>query len=407
MKSNYIETIVLLLLILFISAASALCYNIFFTIGVLSLFSYIAFFKRKIKDNGIIIGVICFFLIVDLIHSLYAGESFRITRIFPYLYPIILSYLCLKICGRDTFFKLERIIYFLTVLSLGLFVLQLLLPALFERMAGIFSSFLAEPYLKRDPTAWYAFIYRYIPPDRFVTLIRNSGYMWEPGAFAWISLTMLFFRWMTSGIRLKDKHVLVYLLAIVSTFSTAGYLALLGVGIIYILHLKSLTCKYILLSIFLIGLPAFFGLDFIGEKIDSYLVDTDEGMYGYHEETDVVEYNRYMYFLYVLAEIGKYPLGYGTHAITDPTGLPLIAPNGLANILYHWGVIGLCFFLYALNRFYRNLNSNNKWFDGIIATVATCILLFSNPAHANPLVFLLVLYPFMFKNKTYANSGSL
>ena len=75
MKSNYIETIVLLLLILFISAASALCYNIFFTIGVLLLFSYIAFFKRKIKDNGIIIGVICFFLIVEFILFMLESRS--------------------------------------------------------------------------------------------------------------------------------------------------------------------------------------------------------------------------------------------------------------------------------------------------------------------------------------------
>ncbi len=391
--------ITLFLLILYISASSALCYNVPFILGTLLLLGIWASKKYSRQDN-IIVFIIGYFLIVDIISCLYTGDSFRITRVFNYLYPILIAYFCLKICGRDTFRMLEKIVYVLTILSLVIFGLQLLFPTLFERLSSSFSVFLAAPYLERDPSSWYAFIYRYMPRDNYSDMVRNCGFMWEPGAFAWILVMMLFYRWLSSGIKLKDKRTIVYIIGIITTFSTAGYLALFCIVFLYAYHVRASFGKYLLIILLLMYIiPVMYNLDFISNKIESYFISNQEGSYGYHTETGTVEYNRYMFFLYALFEILHFPIGYGTHEITTPEGLPLISPNGLAKILYHWGIIGFCFFVYALYRFYQNLNRNNKWLDGVIATVAICILLFSNPAHANPLVFLLVLYPFMFKKQ--------
>lgn len=396
------KTAALLIFILYISASSALCYDTTFILGSLFLLGVWALGK-EFRVDRIILIVTGYFILIDLFSSIHTDDPFRITRVFNYLYPIFISYFCLKICRRETIPLLERIVYVLTIVSLVLFAVQWIAPAFFDRLSPYLGSFLAEPYLKKDPTAWYAFVYRYMPIDQFSGMVRNSGFMWEPGAFAWISVIMLFYRWFAYGIRLRDRHVLVYIAAIASTFSTAGYLALICAGILYVMQLKSTLLRFSFLVLLILVVPVIYNLDFMSGKIDSYFAAADQGVYGFHEETNTVEFNRYMFFVYVWGQIMAFPLGYGTHDILTPWGDSLISPNGLAKIMYHWGLVGVFFLIYALYRFFDRMGNLGR-FARLIATLSVCIPLFSNPAHANPLVFLLVLYPFIYKKPAQCES---
>jgi hypothetical protein len=105
--------------------------------------------------------------------------------------------------------------------------------------------------------------------------VRNCGIFWEGGAFAVFLNITLFLHYSTKKLNaiqdLLDKDAFILILAVLSTTSTMGVLALMILLTFYSLQFKS-AVKYLLLMLIIItGYLAFTTVDFIGEKINDQL----------------------------------------------------------------------------------------------------------------------------------------
>lgn len=145
--------------------------------------------------------------------------------------------------------------------------------------------------------------------------IRNNGPFWEPGAFAgYIMMTMMFF--LDDFIQLYKENkwkVLCIIVALITTFSTTGYLiAFVYAG--YVL-LKSSANKYSFLLVpVIVGAAIYaFSLDFMGDKIQQQVAATEDvDIYGAR-----VDHGRFTSMVFDMYYIKKHPvIGNGLHSRT-------------------------------------------------------------------------------------------
>jgi hypothetical protein len=72
---------------------------------------------------------------------------------------------------------------------------------------------------------------------------RNYGLFWEPGAFqTYLNLALIFELFINDKIRMK--YIVVFVIAIATTFSTTGYIALLPILLAYILNNRIMVQKH-------------------------------------------------------------------------------------------------------------------------------------------------------------------
>lgn len=204
-------------------------------------------------------------------------------------------------------------------------------------------------------------------------IIRNNGPFWEPGAFAgYIAISFLLFLEEPSYIFKNKKKSLVVLTALITTFSTMGYLVVLL--LIFLLYTKK-TNKFkliLLLPFFIIGSFYLTSLDFVGTKINEQYeeaVDSDENKILFSRFGSIVI--DYYYFK-------KNPL--------TGNGLPMKTRfadhidffeeedlggfgNGFSNFIASFGILFvLIFFISAANNLYK-LKINKIYFFLILTLI--------------------------------------
>ncbi len=204
-------------------------------------------------------------------------------------------------------------------------------------------------------------------------IIRNNGPFWEPGAFAgYIAISFLLFLEEPSYIFKNKKKSLVVLTALITTFSTMGYLVVLL--LIFLLYTKK-TNKFkliLLLPFFIIGSFYLTSLDFVGTKINEQYeeaLDSDENKILFSRFGSIVI--DYYYFK-------KNPL--------TGNGLPMKTRfadhidffeeedlggfgNGFSNFIASFGILFvLIFFISAANNLYK-LKINKIYFFLILTLI--------------------------------------
>ncbi|GAB1405075.1 hypothetical protein MASR1M74_22540 [Lentimicrobium sp.] len=237
--------------------------------------------------------------------------------------------------------------------------------------------------------------------------VRNCGFMWEPGAFAAILVFMLSYRFSVNGFKV-DKYIIVYLLALLTTVSTAGFLALFLISLAYMLTIK----KHILFY-YLIVIPLFLWFsynyykssEFLFGKIEYYQQLGSNTWEWEFEEQSVVRVSRVGIALITLEESLHWPFGFGASK-SDYTLNKygnISGPNSLATILHQWGWPGLLFIIYIIFWFFRR---NTEQTPSLLFTIAFCIVLFSNPFLLKYLVYSLPYFYFLYgKNIRYKQSS--
>lgn len=179
-----------------------------------------------------------------------------------------------------------------------------------------------------NETSINALIYHINFYDNF----RNNSLFYEPGRFTIFIILALSIHLFYYNQKLLDFKSITLILAIISTFSTTGYIALL-----LILYIKGSTMKisrinkYFLLI--LIGLLTYFifQLDFMLNKITE-------------ESGSDTESSRFFAFLYHMDLVNQRPFaGFGSY-------FPelLLSPNGISFFILKYGYLYFILFLYAL-----------------------------------------------------------
>jgi hypothetical protein len=222
--------------------------------------------------------------------------------------------------------------------------------------------------------------------------------MWEPGAFAMMIVWAIIYNWSTKELKF-NKRFFVYLIALITTFSTAGYFALIFLlASFYIRKINLLNTMGLALLIFLFSTYVY-NLEFISGKINQYSIAYSVKDQETFQTEGTVKVNRFQGGKYAFQRSLKYPLGYGLVSSEEASeDVVHYGTNGLGTLLEMWGIIGFIY-LIKLLRQYIHLINNGKISNltQIFFFIALLIMFFSNPISRNLFVYFIFITPLAMK----------
>ena len=127
----------------------------------------------------------------------------------------------------------NKILYFLSIWSLVTYLLMLLLPQIVRMFPTIVNS---------AGAAHYFMGFSVMNSNLHYGMVRNCGIFREPGVFC-VMLTIAMICEMVVLKSLRGKYILVYTAAMITTYSTAGYIILIGLYTYYLLIEKNIQHK--------------------------------------------------------------------------------------------------------------------------------------------------------------------
>lgn len=196
------------------------------------------------------------------------------------------------------------------------------------------------------------------------SMYRNSGMFWEPGAFAGY-IILAFLLYIDDMKLLVRKHlpsVIILLICLVTTFSTAGYLLVVIMSFYYVF--LEIRHKILIVPVLAVLIPAlavlFVNSEFLGEKILRQFEDITT------MNPDSLNYERVGSLVFDAQYIALHPLfGNGLanktrFALHQQFSDELLSAfsNGFSGCLASMGIIFMLMYLAAL---YRNPTVNRKW----------------------------------------------
>jgi hypothetical protein len=235
--------------------------------------------------------------------------------------------------GKNIIFRFYNTIFYISFLSLILMSLDLI---------GIM-KFL--PYTYTEDDRYYYFFYQ-TRPD----FMRNSGMFWEPGVFS--NFLILAITLILPYYKIINKFkLLVILIALISTFSTSGYILLFFI-LLYKIFKVNITSIFVSSIFVLFFLFLYTSTPFLGEKINE---QSDIALSADGE----MNYTRLGQMLFDLHYIEKHPfLGNGMHIKTRYADHPMFQDenyevghgNGFSQFVVSFGIVFVFFYFVIIAR---------------------------------------------------------
>jgi len=263
---NYLLTF----LVLALSSISFFSYKQM-TFAVMLIFSYILFLKKRKKfDKDFIIFI--FILSFIIVSQVIQFSFFSLWTTIGTFTRFILPYFLIKIIGRDFDKYFVNLMYFFSIISFIFYFPALIFPQLitvYFSIANILKIDFANAPIYQNFIIFTA--------EHFISgFLRNSGFTWEPAAFAgFLNIAILLNTFINKT--LINKKNIIFIIAIITTISTAGYITLAFWVIMYSFFFYKKKSKIIIIPIIVfIVSTAYIKLDFLGEKIN-YQMEIAEG----------------------------------------------------------------------------------------------------------------------------------
>jgi len=368
------------------------------------IYTSIIFFLERKKLSGILIFLSILWLMINII-AFYRSISLNVTS-FPYAFymqflRLFLAYMIMSILGDEFFFTLEKWLYKLSVLSLPFFLLETLFRPLFYRVSSYlnFATIIDQKILG----GWYGGFYTF----NAWSAGRNSGFMWEPGGFAFILIFLIIFRFYQNSLKI-DKHIIVYFICLATTLSTTGILVGFLLLLTYLVSKSRNVFPILLIPLCIyIFFVQIWELEFIGPKINMYLYNLNLTWQVGVGSAYTLRLNRIGIFYYAIKQSFNYPLGHGVFPVLgyiDEFGEAVSGPNSYATVVVKWGWLGLILFVSGIwNASKKMFNRYNDIVKLLIA-LSIAMTLFSNTLDNNLIVLCFLLYPFAISNNPLNNT---
>lgn len=335
--------------------------------------TFLIFFLRRIKiDKDLLIILFLITLVTALQFVIF--ENFVLNSLFSYIVIVGYAYFTVKLIGVNSIYYYINFIYFMSFVSFLFYIPSLLSDSFLNSLYNIVD------FLGTDPTRGHNFlIYTVRSEITSFGVIRNSGFTYEPGMFASFLVVALMFNTLKTD-NLWNKKNIIFIVCIITTFSTAGYIALLFfITGFYILASRSImkfiaTPIVIILSFFL-----FYNLDFMASKIEWQIERSGllSGQYIHHGRVGSA--------LFDLKDIAQFPLTgrgrsletrYDTDDIYYLGGVNIThRTNGIFDLI---AALGIPVSLYYFYRLYKSLEFitmiyNKRFFTVILFTTLILI----------------------------------
>lgn len=285
--------------------------------------------------------------------------------------------------------KYLNIVFILSIFGLIIFCLKNLIPDFNEMLINLGQS------LPFDEEAQQHFlIYCSRTKENFNFVLSNSGFAYEPGSYSIVLGIALIFSIIEQG-KLLTKYGIVFILSLLSTFSTAGYIALFIILIGYaynqIILKRNVNRVAVFFVLLFLSCVIFTIVDFMQEKIESQ-VELLQDPYETRGRFASAQADITTWLTNPLWGTGKseatyletaYQLGFTSeHRV-----------NGLAQFLAKFGIIMFLLYLYLLYRSLEiyALNSGLNNMSYFFYYIAILSLAFSQICLQWP-IFIVLLY---------------
>jgi hypothetical protein len=245
---------------------------------IIPLLHFFSRANKKIAYNTVFIFV--FLLGYELMHAIVYELDYSLT-IFKLFLVLLLAFSVVQIFGNrfvrvliDTMVVISLISFLFTALcyipSIKWEMYDLALD-LFP-MYGGFKAYVTPTFLIYTLHPQY-----YLGEFNYV---RNAGIFWESGAFAVFLNLTLYLGYISRPIArvgdLFDRKSVILIIAVITTASTMGFLALILILTFFTLQLRTPLKFIFLILVGILGYMSFVSIDFMGEKISTQLEESDE-----------------------------------------------------------------------------------------------------------------------------------
>lgn len=228
----------------------------------------------------------------------------------------------------------------------------------------------------------------------------NAGPFWEHGRFAFFLVIALFLS-IVSEKKFYSIRNIILLVTLITTFSTAGYIAMVTMGVCLMLVRNGISWKTILLAIGMYFVIIYISqLDFMTEKIRDNALDIDNTQ------------SRFGAMAYHFLQISRSPwIGFGPF-VSKVFGEIEMSPNGLTDLMRYWGIPMALYMFYLIYRSARNLmpQAEHRFFIGLAFFLTVISVSFPQTIMTSPFFYFIYFMAFerlssKQNNTTYDNKN--
>lgn len=355
-KVPFFDYLYLLVIIIYAGLASAFVrdFGDIRTLGnavALTFTIVFVLYKRVRNYRGflVVLGIISIYSALSITSTGYSSSRF----LWQFSLWLIFLYVGCVICrgyGYKLFVLTETILYHLAVISLICWVLLLIMPGQFASFLQSFAlpAFNDSDRFQSANVLFYTVILSSVTDGEnsdFYFLIRNSGFAWEPGAFACFMCLGIGLNMLRTGLKFKNNIPLItFLIALASTQSTTGY-SIFGIMLgIWLFVNKKIGWLIVLIpaALFVLNLP------FMGDKLELKSEGFNEATLA---NASVGEYyDRFLSLSIMWDEFLRHPLfGYG-FSIPEFERFELHTWSGIGRLLAQFGICMTILFVVSLFR---------------------------------------------------------
>lgn len=355
---NKKENFILMLLVLYISSRPPF---LAINIAIILLFIFLIKLQNKYHIDffdkyTLLVSLI--FIIINVFYFLIFEkiDYFLTIRMFILL---IIAVWIIKIMKYEFLNVFEKFMYPLAIISLIFYPLQLVNYDATLNIISQISDLL--PINEKNEEMKSILIWSM----DYDTGYRNTGFPWEPKAYANFLILAIIVRLVQNGLIFKEKRIMIYVIALLTTVSTTGYLIFFVIIPFFILWNKSSEhfFKFFIPTILIIFY--IMQMDFMWTKIKSEW----EGRYEYEvllsdsRTFSKRSLGRTPSMMVDLIDFSRQPIiGYGVNRDlrTQSFYTKLVRVNGLTDWMVSFGIIGtLLFFVGYYVGFKKYLRANN------------------------------------------------
>ena len=337
----------------------------------------------KNKNHAYILGLVkstCVIVSLIVIYNYINGKIDLYSWIGLFI-KYILSYSTINYCNSKFESYFIKIVCTLSVISMFLYIFQLFNFKLLYNL----NDFFGMPSNRGLNPNSNSLIFNMID----IHSIRNCGFMWEPGAFAAVLIIALLISFKYNSKFDRQKAILI--LAVISTYSSMGYISLLIV-VVYFSYEK---LKYFSVLLVVPLSLIFYNFNILSEKIGNQINDIDAELLNTQYSDDyVIHLNRFASFYADYDTFMNNPyMGLGIDIYTagekeyyKEYDENVVRTSGLMSLLVKIGSLGFIIFMFQMFLRVKERYRDNKF--ALLFMFVLIVILFSNPIELSPVVLM-------------------
>ncbi|MHC1738572.1 MAG: hypothetical protein AB9882_11245 [Ignavibacteriaceae bacterium] len=352
-------------------------------------------FIKEVKSFHIdAIKIVFLFTLLDFIQGMVG--YFSIATFIATPLRLILAYMVVAVLKQKFITTYVSMIYIMTLFSLFIYFLHFIpntIDFIINEITPIFIPFFDTSHLAINQQIHPNIILYTFNESCLVPPYRNSGPFWEPGAFSIFLMIGLILNTLKNK-KLLEKRNVVFIIAIITTLSTSGIIALFIFLQGYYLSNKNrkLLNWLIIIILFFVFEYVYFNYEFMSKKVESN-IETSEFNTGSRFGSALAD-------IYILQ---KNPwLGYGRRQESKfgeggRWTIDIHRNNGVTGLFVQMGLIMGLFYLF---KFYKSLFIISKYYDyvGLFPGIFLSILVLG---FSQTIFFKLLFIAILFLSITY------